>query len=36
MSNHQDVMNKIEIVDKKKQQRKLLKLQHKTKPKLLK
>ena len=34
MSNHQEVMNKIEIVDKK--QRKPYKLQRKTKPKLLK
>ena len=35
MSNHQEVMNKIEIVDKKKQ-RKLCKLQRKSKRKLLK
>ena len=34
MSNHQEVMNKIEIVDKK--QRKPYKLQRKTKRKLLK
>ena len=34
MSNHQEVMNKIEIVDKK--QRRLYKLRRKTKRKLLK